>query len=459
MNQNVEPVAHVSSVVEDDSWIDDDVDAKKTKSRKKKSAKKNKAPENTSESKKSDPAWIRGARVVIGIFLILNSSPHVKTFKDMCHAIAKQISHPTIITKGTNRNTGEVVVVDDYREAYHWLRDHTPEDARVMAWWDYGYQITGIANRTTIADGNTWNHEHIALLGRILTGPEKDAHRIARHLADYVLIWAGGGGDDLAKSPHLKRIANSVYRGICTEPTCRSFSMRRGGMPSEQLRDSLLYKLHSNGISPDVQADKNRWKEVFRSKFGKVRVYKILSVSKESKEWVENNRVCDAPGSWFCPGQYPPALEKILAEKRDFAQLEDFNRETSDEEYQKQYFENLQKPNLQQGKNPSGGEIKVVRLPDAEIEEINKKWVDNERTGMMWQIIKGQESQEFGRVISENPELAHIRSKDGRGPMFWAHEYGRKQMIKLLRQLGVSEERMDVNGVKPTDISHPSVKG
>jgi len=21
-----------------------------------------------------------------------------------------------------------------------------------MAWWDYGYQITGIANRTTIAD-------------------------------------------------------------------------------------------------------------------------------------------------------------------------------------------------------------------------------------------------------------------------------------------------------------------
>ena len=80
---------------------------------------------------------------------------------------------------------------------------------------------------------------------------------------------------------------------------------------------------------------------MFRSKYGKVRIYKIMSVSKESKEWVLNNRVCDAPGSWFCPGQYPPALEKILKEKRDFAQLEDFNRGTSDEEYQKQYFENL----------------------------------------------------------------------------------------------------------------------
>ena len=67
------------------------------------------------------------------------------------------------------------------------------------------------------------NHEHIAFLGRTLTSPEKDAHRIIRHLADYVLVWAGGGGDDLAKSPHLRRIANSVYRGLCDEPTCRDF--------------------------------------------------------------------------------------------------------------------------------------------------------------------------------------------------------------------------------------------
>ena len=137
-----------------------------------------------------------------------------------------KLSHPTIVMKATTRS-GQDIVVRDYIEAYTWVKDNTPEDARILAWWDYGYQISAIANRTTIADGNTWNHEHIALLGKILTSPEKEGHRIARHLADYILLWTGGGGDDLAKSPHLARIANSVYRDMCPgDPTCSRFAAR-----------------------------------------------------------------------------------------------------------------------------------------------------------------------------------------------------------------------------------------
>jgi len=70
-----------------------------------------------------------------------------------------------------------------------------------------------------------------------------------------------------------------------------------------------------------------------------------MSVSKESKAWVSQNLKCDAPGSWYCPGQYPPALQNILSEKKDFAQYEDFNRKDLDKDSQKQYaeeyFENL----------------------------------------------------------------------------------------------------------------------
>jgi asparagine N-glycosylation enzyme membrane subunit Stt3 len=35
-------------------------------------------------------------------------------------------------------------VFDDYREAYGWLRANTREDARVLAWWDYGYQVLSL---------------------------------------------------------------------------------------------------------------------------------------------------------------------------------------------------------------------------------------------------------------------------------------------------------------------------
>ena len=121
---------------------------------------------------------------------IRQSTPKVKEFYDYSHQLAEGFSQPSIMFKA-RLQTGEEIMVDDYREAYWWLRDHTPKDARVMAWWDYGYQINGIANRTTVADGNTWNHEHIALLGKCLVSPEEESHAIVKHLADYVLVWAG----------------------------------------------------------------------------------------------------------------------------------------------------------------------------------------------------------------------------------------------------------------------------
>ena len=58
-------------------------------------------------------------------------------------------------------------ILDDFREAYYWLSQNTDNDARVMSWWDYGYQIAGMANRTTLVDNNTWNNSHIALVSCI----------------------------------------------------------------------------------------------------------------------------------------------------------------------------------------------------------------------------------------------------------------------------------------------------
>ena len=140
----------------------------------------------------------------------------------------------------------------NYREAYYWLRTNTKEDATIMSWWDYGYQISGMANRksiiifliffwnfcgfffqilwnffqiflrffwnffefffeiffklfsilfhffimkqrTTLVDNNTWNNSHIAMVGKAMASNEDDAYKIMQDLGvDYVLIIFGG---------------------------------------------------------------------------------------------------------------------------------------------------------------------------------------------------------------------------------------------------------------------------
>jgi hypothetical protein len=46
--------------------------------------------------------------------------------------------------------------------------------------------------------------------------------------------------------------------------------------PTESMRVSLLYTLHSHGMN-GVHADPNRFREVFASKYGKVRIFKVQS--------------------------------------------------------------------------------------------------------------------------------------------------------------------------------------
>eukprot|EP00927_Polykrikos_kofoidii_P040086 TRINITY_DN34325_c0_g1_i1.p1 TRINITY_DN34325_c0_g1~~TRINITY_DN34325_c0_g1_i1.p1 ORF type:complete len:826 (-),score=91.80 TRINITY_DN34325_c0_g1_i1:187-2664(-) len=251
---------------------------------------------------------------------------HVKDFVDHCESMVPMMSDPTLVW-----HDEEGDLIDDYVVGYKWLASNTPEDARVMAWWDYGYHITGIGNRTSLADGNTWNHEHIATLGRTLTSPEKGAWNVMRHLADYVLVWAGDDDGDLAKSPHLARIGNSVYPDMCGEddPTCSKFGFIDDDLtPTPMMGASFLYRAVMHGKS-GVRLNPKLFREVYTSKHGFLRIFKILNVSVESKAWCADptNRICDAPGSWYCAGQFPPALQPLLAKRRNFAQLEDFNKQ------------------------------------------------------------------------------------------------------------------------------------
>jgi dolichyl-diphosphooligosaccharide--protein glycosyltransferase len=74
-----------------------------------------------------------------------------------------------------------------------------------------------------------------------------------------------------------------------------------------------------------------------------MRVYRVMNVSAKSQRWLADpvNRVCDAPGSWYCVGQYPPALKPLIEKRRNSAQLEDFNRKGGEKSAYTKHIESI----------------------------------------------------------------------------------------------------------------------
>lgn len=145
---------------------------------------------------------------------------------------------------------GSQYIIDDYREAYYWLRQNTPANAKIMSWWDYGYQIGGMADRPTLVDNNTWNNTHIATVGKAMSSREEVSYPILReHDVDYVLVVFGGllgySGDDLNKFLWMVRIAEGIWPDEVVE---RNFFTARGEYRVDEgatptMRNSLMYGL------------------------------------------------------------------------------------------------------------------------------------------------------------------------------------------------------------------------
>ena len=92
------------------------------------------------------------------VIVILNAVGMLVFFVVHCTWVtANAYSSPSVVLASHNPD-GSQHIIDDFREAYYWLRQNTPQDAVVMSWWDYGYQIAGMADRPTLVDNNTWNN-------------------------------------------------------------------------------------------------------------------------------------------------------------------------------------------------------------------------------------------------------------------------------------------------------------
>jgi len=118
---------------------------------------------------------------------------------------------PTILNGGSVFN----IATDDWHNAMEWLNKNTPEDAVIASWWDYGYWITTLSERVSLADNATLSTKRIQELAKTLLAPPDEAWLLLQDLdADYILIFVAaqkvannpndlyilrGGGDESKK--------------------------------------------------------------------------------------------------------------------------------------------------------------------------------------------------------------------------------------------------------------------
>mmetsp|Transcript_15601 Transcript_15601/g.17989 ORF Transcript_15601/g.17989 Transcript_15601/m.17989 type:complete len:770 (+) Transcript_15601:88-2397(+) len=228
------------------------------------------------------------ALILVGYLITTFISHSIQTSADT-------MSSPSVVLGSRRR------IIDDYREAYYWLRRNTKPDARIMSWWDYGYQIAGLGNRTVIVDNNTWNNSHIATVGLAMSSNEEYAYEICEFLhVDYVLVIFGAhawySSDDIGKFLWMVRIAGGVYPHIKESSYVGNGGYQISSSGTQTMLNCLLYKLcyyrfgevsvvhnEPRGYDPmrktvpgNLDFELRRFQEAFSSNSWIVRIYRVL---------------------------------------------------------------------------------------------------------------------------------------------------------------------------------------
>jgi len=80
----------------------------------------------------------------------------------------------TILNSGTHFD----ISTNDWPDSMQWLRENTPEDAVIASWWDYGYWISTLAERKTLADNSTLLDWQIRKIAATYMSTPEDAWQI-----------------------------------------------------------------------------------------------------------------------------------------------------------------------------------------------------------------------------------------------------------------------------------------
>ncbi|HEY6757172.1 MAG TPA: STT3 domain-containing protein [Nitrososphaera sp.] len=106
---------------------------------------------------------------------------------------ANWVSSADVPAAIANGGTGYRIQSPDWIDAMDWLSKNTEPGAVIASWWDYGYWITTLGNKTSLADNATLNTTRIQTIGKMFISDEKTGMKIAQDLkADYILVYVVG---------------------------------------------------------------------------------------------------------------------------------------------------------------------------------------------------------------------------------------------------------------------------
>ena len=130
---------------------------------------------------------------------------------------------PTILSGGSQYRS---FTSDDWTIAMTWVKENTPEDSVIAAWWDYGYWITTLSDRATLIDNATlidWQIKKLAYT--YMTNPHGSWHilgssyttDISPYLGDDNITFFGG------YRPNEYRDANNELQFMETDEWNKTF--------------------------------------------------------------------------------------------------------------------------------------------------------------------------------------------------------------------------------------------
>jgi len=112
--------------------------------------------------------------VLLSFAFILPTSP----MRDRPRVFEQAYSPVTIMASSVPLRAGEPIL--EWYETLMWMKHELSDDAIVVSWWDYGYWISIIGNKTTLSDNGTMNTTQIANIGRIFMSNETEAITILK---------------------------------------------------------------------------------------------------------------------------------------------------------------------------------------------------------------------------------------------------------------------------------------